>query len=41
LSLVAPPQRVDLGDIVARRWQPDDLTARFAAATMSYPALHP
>jgi RimJ/RimL family protein N-acetyltransferase len=38
---VAPPQRVDLGDIVARRWQPDDLIARFEAVTMSYPALHP
>jgi RimJ/RimL family protein N-acetyltransferase len=37
---VAPPHRVDLGDIVARRWHPDDLMARFEAVTMSYPALH-
>jgi hypothetical protein len=38
---VAPPQRVDLGDIVARRRQPNNLIARFEAVTMSYPALHP
>jgi hypothetical protein len=37
---VAPPQRVDLGDIVARRWQPDNLIARCEAVTMSYPAPH-
>jgi hypothetical protein len=37
---VAPPQRVDLGDIVVRRWLPDDLIARFEAVTMSYPTLH-
>jgi RimJ/RimL family protein N-acetyltransferase len=38
---IAPPERVDLGDIVVRRWRPDDLIARFEAVTRSYPALHP
>jgi RimJ/RimL family protein N-acetyltransferase len=36
---VAPPESIDLGDIVMRRWQPDDLMARFAAVTRSYRAL--
>lgn len=38
---VAPPERIDLGDIVLRRWQPGDLTARFEAITKSYVAIHP
>jgi RimJ/RimL family protein N-acetyltransferase len=37
---VAPPEQVDLGDLVVRRFAPDDLMARFEAVTMSYPALH-
>lgn len=38
---VAPPERIDLGDIVLRRWQPGDLSARFEAITKSYSAMHP
>ncbi len=37
---VVPPESIDLGDIVVRRWQPDDLMARFAAVTRSYRALY-
>jgi RimJ/RimL family protein N-acetyltransferase len=37
---VAPPENVDLGDLVVRSFAPDDLMARFAAVTKSYPALH-
>lgn len=35
-----PPERIDLGDLVVRRWQPDDLLPRIAAVTASYDELH-
>ena len=38
---VAPPERIDLGDIVVRRWAPGDLAARFEALTASYSSIHP
>jgi RimJ/RimL family protein N-acetyltransferase len=38
---VAPPERIDLDDIVVRRWEPGDLAARFEAVTVSYSAIHP
>jgi RimJ/RimL family protein N-acetyltransferase len=38
---VGPPERIDLGDLVVRRWQPGDLTARLEALTKSYSAIHP
>lgn len=38
---VAPPERIDLGGIVLRRWLPGDLAARFEAITKSYVAIHP
>jgi RimJ/RimL family protein N-acetyltransferase len=37
---IAPPERLDLGDLVVRRFRPDDLMVRFDAVTKSYPALH-
>lgn len=37
---VAPPEKVDLGDLLVRRFAPDDLMARFEAVTKSYPTLH-
>jgi hypothetical protein len=36
ISGVAPPERIDIDDIVVRRWEPVDLTARFEAVTKSY-----
>ena len=30
---VAPPGRIDIDDIVVRRWEPVDLTARLEAVT--------
>jgi RimJ/RimL family protein N-acetyltransferase len=41
VSGVAPPERIDLDDIVLRRWEPDDLMARFEAVKRSYSAIHP
>lgn len=38
---VAPPERIDFGGIVLRRWLPGDLAARFEAITKSYVAIHP
>ncbi|MFC9898017.1 GNAT family N-acetyltransferase [Nocardia sp. NPDC127579] len=38
---VAPPQRIVLADLLIRRWQPEDLMARFQAITASYEHLHP
>ncbi|MFE3279929.1 GNAT family N-acetyltransferase [Nocardia sp. NPDC059239] len=38
---VGPPQRIDLGDLLIRRWQPEDLMARFEAITTSFEHLHP
>ncbi|MFD3706780.1 GNAT family N-acetyltransferase [Nocardia sp. NPDC058658] len=31
-----PPERVDLGDVLLRRWQPSDLDRQFAALTDSH-----
>ncbi|MFE3796846.1 hypothetical protein [Nocardia tengchongensis] len=33
---VGPPQRIDSGDLLIRRWQPEDLMARFEAITTSF-----
>jgi RimJ/RimL family protein N-acetyltransferase len=38
---VAPPERIELGELVLRRWQPEDLLARFAAITASFDHIHP
>ncbi|UGT42655.1 GNAT family N-acetyltransferase [Nocardia yamanashiensis] len=38
---VTPPERIDLGDLVIRRWQPEDLMARFEAVTASFEHIHP
>ncbi|WP_084495090.1 GNAT family N-acetyltransferase [Nocardia shimofusensis] len=38
---IAPPQRIDLGDLLLRRWQPDDLLPRFEAIVASFDHLHP
>jgi RimJ/RimL family protein N-acetyltransferase len=40
-AAVAPPERIDLGDILVRRWEAADLAARFDAITVSYPVIHP
>ncbi|WP_084522461.1 GNAT family N-acetyltransferase [Nocardia inohanensis] len=37
---VCPPQRIELGDLLIRRWQPQDLMARFEAVTASFEHLH-
>lgn len=38
---VAPPERIDLDDIVLRRWDDGDLAARLEAITRSHAAIHP
>ncbi|WP_067698982.1 GNAT family N-acetyltransferase [Nocardia jejuensis] len=38
---VIPPERIDLGDILLRRWQPGDLEARFEAISASFEHIHP
>ncbi|WP_084531573.1 GNAT family N-acetyltransferase [Nocardia miyunensis] len=37
---VAPPERIDLGDLVIRRWERDDTEAQFRAIEASYAELH-
>ncbi|MFI1913705.1 GNAT family N-acetyltransferase [Nocardia sp. NPDC020380] len=37
---ITPPQRIALGDLVVRRWEPLDLLPRFAALTASFEHLH-
>ncbi|WP_406274304.1 GNAT family N-acetyltransferase [Nocardia sp. NBC_00881] len=37
---VAAPPRIDLGDILIRRWQSQDLVAQFEAITASFEHLH-
>ncbi|MGW6725853.1 GNAT family N-acetyltransferase [Nocardia sp. NPDC055029] len=37
---IVPPDRVVVGDLVIRRWQPEDLAAKFAAVTASFEQLH-
>ncbi len=37
---VAPPERIDLGDLVIRRWQRGDAEAQFQAIEASYEELH-
>lgn len=39
-SQVAPPERIDLGDLVIRRWQRGDSEAQFQAIEASYEELH-
>mgnify|MGYP002653604309 CR=1 FL=1 len=36
-----PPELIDLGDLLIRRWQPRDLVPRFDAITVSFDHLHP
>ncbi|MEC3916666.1 GNAT family N-acetyltransferase [Nocardia sp. CDC160] len=36
-----PPERIDLGELVIRRWEREDLAARFAALSASYEYLRP
>jgi hypothetical protein len=36
-----PPQRIDLGDLLLRRWRRSDLTRQFAALSASHTHLHP
>jgi RimJ/RimL family protein N-acetyltransferase len=36
-----PPERIDLGDVVLRRWRPDDAAALAAAASMALDHLAP
>lgn len=38
---VAPPDRIDVDDLLLRRWEPDDLLPRFDALTASFHHLHP
>ncbi|MGX1810937.1 GNAT family N-acetyltransferase [Nocardia sp. NPDC055321] len=38
---VGPPQRIELQDLLIRRWRPEDLRARFEAITKSYEHIHP
>ncbi|GAA5065748.1 GNAT family N-acetyltransferase [Nocardia callitridis] len=38
---VAPPPRIDLGALLLRRWQPEDLAARLEAVNASFDHLHP
>ncbi|MQY24314.1 GNAT family N-acetyltransferase [Nocardia macrotermitis] len=37
---IAPPERIDLGDMVMRRWQRGDAGAQFRAIEASYEELH-
>ncbi|MGW4244785.1 GNAT family N-acetyltransferase [Nocardia sp. NPDC004722] len=37
---IGPPERIELGDLVIRRWQPEDLTARLEAVTVSFDHIH-
>ncbi|MFD6396019.1 GNAT family N-acetyltransferase [Nocardia sp. NPDC060249] len=36
-----PPERIDLGDLLLRRWRPGDLIRQFAALSASHAHLHP
>ncbi|RMI35475.1 GNAT family N-acetyltransferase [Nocardia stercoris] len=38
---VCPPQRIELADLLIRRWQPEDLVPRFEAIAASYEHIHP
>jgi RimJ/RimL family protein N-acetyltransferase len=38
---VAPPERIEIEDLVLRRWAPEDLQARYEAIIDSYDHLHP
>lgn len=38
---IAPPQRIDLGDLLVRRWRSEDLIPRFEAIAASFDHLHP
>ncbi|WP_405137596.1 GNAT family N-acetyltransferase [Nocardia sp. NBC_01388] len=38
---IAPPQHIDLGDLVLRNWRPEDLIPRFEAITASFDHIHP
>ncbi|MFJ4654637.1 GNAT family N-acetyltransferase [Nocardia sp. NPDC088792] len=37
---ITPPQRIELGDLLLRRWAPADLIPRFEAITASFDHLH-
>lgn len=38
---IVPPRRIDLGDLVVRRWKTGDLTAQCEAINASFDHLHP
>ncbi|WP_435593261.1 GNAT family N-acetyltransferase [Nocardia sp. bgisy118] len=38
---VGPPERIELGDLLIRRWLPEDLVPQFDAITASYEHIHP
>ncbi|MEU1520826.1 GNAT family N-acetyltransferase [Nocardia rhamnosiphila] len=38
---IVPPERIDLGDLVVRRWETGDLTAQCEAINASFDHLHP
>ncbi|WP_446222953.1 GNAT family N-acetyltransferase [Nocardia sp. IBHARD005] len=40
-SRPTPPERIDLGDLLLRRWRTSDLTRQFAALTASHAHLRP
>ncbi|WKG07412.1 GNAT family N-acetyltransferase [Nocardia sp. PE-7] len=40
-SRSTPPERIDLGDLLVRRWRRSDLTRQFAALRASHTHLHP
>jgi RimJ/RimL family protein N-acetyltransferase len=38
---IAPPQRIELGELLLRRWRAEDLLPRFEAVRASYEHIHP
>ncbi|MGW5382428.1 GNAT family N-acetyltransferase [Nocardia sp. NPDC003963] len=38
---IVPPQRIDLGDLLVRRWEAADITAQLEAINTSFDHLHP
>ncbi|MGK8523961.1 GNAT family N-acetyltransferase [Nocardia asteroides] len=38
---VGPPQRIEVGELLLRRWRPEDVLPRLAAINASFAAIHP
>lgn len=38
---IGPPERIEAGDMLLRRWGPEDLMPRFEAVTVSFAHIHP